>query len=131
MLSITLDSQSFDTSLTLRTFRPFTLRTFITTNMNIFRWEDIHNFCQYIIDKGQYAVVTCTQYLIGYSPYLPNFIRTTGTSQMGISSQCSLHMSRKVNFRNNSDITIGSISYDFFCFFLSVETTIRFPIIFS
>ena len=131
MFSVTLDSQGLDTSLALRTFRPFSLRTFVTSDMDIFRREDIHYFRQDIINKSQYTVVSGTKHLIRYSPYFPNLIRSTCTSQMRISGQCSLHMSRKVDFRNNSDITICSIRYDFSGFFLSIETTVRFSVIFT
>ena len=131
MFSVTLDSQGLDTSLALRTFRPFSVRTFVTSDMDIFRREDIHYFRQDIINKSQHTVVSGTKHLIRYSPYFPNLIRSTCTSQMRISGQCSLHMSRKVDFRNNSDITICSIRYDFSGFFLSIETTVRFSVIFT
>lgn len=43
----------------------------------------------------------------------------------------SLHVSRHINFRYNRNMTFGSISYNFFCFFLCEESTIRLAIIFS
>ena len=131
MFSVTLDSQGLDTSLALRTFRPFSLRTFVTSDMNIFRREDIHYFRQDIINKSQYTVVSGTKHLIRYSPYFPNLIRSTCTSQMRISSQCSLHMSRKVNFRYYCDMAFLCIFYNLPSFILCIKTTIGNAVIFS
>ena len=131
MLLIAFYTQCLDTCLTFRTSLPTHFRTFVTTYMNIFRWENLNDFTQHIVNKLQCLIISGTQYIIRYTPYFPYFIRTACTSQFRISSQSSLHVSRHIDFGNNRNVPVGSISYDFFCFFLSIETTIRLTVIFT
>ena len=131
MILIRFQAQRFDTCLTFRTFLPSYLRTFVTTYMDILWREDFNQFAIYIFQEFQNLIVAGTKYIIGYSPLSPNFIRSTGTTQFRISGKGSQHVSRKVNLRNNSDITFCGIIYNFLSLFLCIESTIGCIVIFT
>ena len=131
MLIIRFQAQRLDTCLTFRTFFPTYFRTFVTTYMNIFWREDFNQFSIYVFEEFQYLIVSGTKHIFRYSPLSPYFVRATGTSQFGISGKGSLHVSRKIDFGNNCDITFGSISYYFFRLLLGIEATVRFAVVFT
>ena len=129
MLAVTLDAQRLDTCLTFRTFFPTGLRTFVTTYMDVFRREEFHDFSKYIFDELQHVIITCTKYIVRYTPLSPYFVRATGTTEFRISVQSSLHVSRKVDFRDDSNVLVSCISDDFLDLFLSIETFVRNTIV--
>ena len=126
---IRFQAQRLGTCLALRTLFPSYFRTFVTTHMDIFRREDFNQFSIYILEEFQYLIISGTKHVFRYSPLSPYFVRTTGTTQLRISGKGSLHMSRKVYFRNNGYVTFCSIFYNFFCLFLRIESTVRFTVI--
>ena len=46
-------SEFLDLSLTFRAFLPAHFGTFVTSEMNVFRWENVHNLFQDIVDEFQ------------------------------------------------------------------------------
>ena len=129
VLAVALDAQRLDTCLTLRTSLPLHLRTFVATHMDVFRREDVDDFRQHILDEPDGLVVTRTKHVVGNTPHAPHFIRTARTSQFRISRQRRLHVTRKVDFRNDRDIAFRRVSHDFPGLFLRIETAVRLAVI--
>ena len=102
-------------------------RTFVSTYMDIFWREDVDDFRQHILNDltvNFRHIVRCRK----TPPYAILPLRTACTSQFRISRKRRLHVSRKVDFRNNSDITFCSIS-TIFGLFLVIETTVRLAVV--
>ena len=131
VLLVALDTQSLNTSLTLRAIMPTNLWTFVTTYVDVFRWEEFNDFTQYIFNEFQSCIVTGTKHFFRHTPLTPYFVRTTSTTEFRISIQSTHHMTWHINFRNDNNVLVSSIRNDFLNFFLSIETTIRLTIVFA
>ena len=116
-----------DLCLTLRAFLPSYLRTLVTTDMNILRREELCNFRKNIFKEGIDLLVAGTENIIRDTPSCPDMVRSTGTSQLRISSKGRKHVTRKVDFRNDFDTFCGSICDDLADLVLSIphSLTIR------
>ena len=125
MVLIRFQPFRFDTCLAFRAFFPTGTRSFVATDMNILRWEDLNDFTHYIFQELHRLVVTDTEHIFKYTPTRAYFVRTTCTSHFGVSSQCGKHVSGQVYFRNYRNVTFLCIFHDLFRFFLSKETAIR------
>ena len=64
MLGISLKAQRFDTCLAFGASLPFRLRAFITTDMDIPGWKNVHHLREYIINKCQDTVISGTKHII-------------------------------------------------------------------
>ena len=128
---VTFDTQCFDTGLTFGAFFPSHLGALVSSYVNVLGRKNLHNFCQYVIDKSQHAVVPCTKHFFGHTPHSPHFVRTSGASQVRIRGQCRLHMSRQIDLGDHGNIAFGSIIHDFPGLLLRVKTAIRLTVIFT
>ena len=131
MLLVRFQAQGLDACLTLRTGFPLHLRTLVTPYVDVFRRENLDDFGQYVLDELDGLVVSGTQYVVRNAPLGPYLIRTAGTTQFRISGQCSLHVSRQVDFRNDGNVAVCRILYDFLGLFLGIETTVRLAVVFA
>ena len=127
----TFQFQFLDFCLTFRTSFPFVFRTFVATYVYVGRREYIHDFIDDIFCELQGLFVTATQYFTEDTEFGCGFIRTACTAQFRIRSQCCQHVSRHIDFRNNSNETFGCIGYNFFGLFLGIETTDRCTVEFT
>ena len=130
MLRRILQSQFLNLCLAFRAFLPFQLRTLISSDMNIRRWEDIHNFIDHIFGKLQSRLITATQYFIKDTKLRSRFIRTSRATQLRIGSQSRQHVSRHIDLRYHRNKTIGSILYNLPSFFLRIKSTHRNTVVF-
>ena len=113
MFFISCYAKFLDLVLTVRTFSPFHLRTFISSYMDIFRREHIADFCEHILYELHCGLLAYAKYILGYAPLCPYFIRTAGTSEIRIRRKSSLHVTGKVNFRNYIDTSCSGIVNNF------------------
>ena len=129
VLLVALDAKSLGTRLTLLALLPAGLRTLVTSDVDVFRREELDYFGKNIVDKGKHIVIACTKHIVGNSPYCPDLIRTACAAKMRIGSQCSLHVARKVNLWDDGDVALSSVVDDVANFVLGIESAIRDAVI--
>ena len=123
MSVLCLQTELLDECLTIRTFLPATLRTFITTDMIIFTWEDFDHFLNNIFKEIKHISLTRTHYKIFHTPNNTWCYFFACTGEVRISCNGSQFMTRSFKFRNNGNEAFCSVCYHFLHFFLSVEAT--------
>ena len=96
-------SELLDLCLTVRTVLPIYLRTFVTADMEILRREEISHLSENILEEHHGLFLSGAEHLVSDAPAAPDFVRASGTSQFRIGGQGCKHMTRKVDFRNDSD----------------------------
>ncbi len=97
--------------------------------MDILGREKLHHLSEHILDECESLFFSYAKDLIRYAPFLPNLIRTAGTAEFRVSSDSSLHMSRKVNLRNDGDTLRCRIGNDLLELSLGVVSAIRDAIV--
>ena len=125
-----LQTQFTNLCLTLGTFSPTHLRTLVSTDMNIFGRENIHDFIQNIFGKLKGLLITTTQHFIEYTKTSRYLVRSACTSQLWIRCQCGHHVTRHVNLRYDGDETLSSITHNFLGLFLCIESADRYSVVF-
>ena len=99
--------------------------------MDIFGWEQIDHFGQYILQEFHRFGITGTDHIFGDTPLLPYIVRTACATQFRVSSQCRLLVSGKVDFGNDRDKTFFGVSNDVADFVLSIEAAVRLAVVFA
>ena len=125
VLRCILQSQFADLRLAFGTGFPAFFRTFVSSDVNIGRREDIHDFIEHILGELQGLFIPAAQHVGEDSELSCHFIRTSGTAQLRIRSEGSQHVSRHIYFGDDGDIAFGCISDDFLGFFLGVISADR------
>ena len=126
---VVFQSQFIGLGLAFRTILPSDFRTFVASDMYVRRREEFHDFGEHPVEEFENGVIAGTQYVIGNSPFRPYLVRSAGTSQFRISRKGSLHVTRKVDLRNDGDVSVRRIFYDFPDLLLSIIAAVRLAVI--
>ena len=114
--------------LALRTVGPAIERRIsclITTQMDIFRREDICQLLEYITQELVSEVITRTKQLIRYTASGTNRFLNTLTGQLRIDTDGSHLMSRHFNLRNHLDMILGAVCHEVAHLLLGIITLDR------
>ena len=109
--------------LTLWASLPFHRWRLVSTNVNHFRGEDVHDFCEHILHELIDLRITHAEHIGIDSPVVSYLIRTTRATQFWIAGQCCQHVTRHVDFWNHGDVALLGILHNLSGFFLRVEST--------
>ncbi len=124
-----LQSQFLNASLTSRTFFPACLGRLVTTNMDVLRRKDLHHFGQHSLQKGECLLLAGAEHIVEHTPFTGYLIGTTGTTQLGISSQRCQHMTGQVHFGDDGDVPLLRIFYHLFQLLFGVESAMGYTVI--
>ena len=110
-----------DGFLTRFTLAPPFFRHFIASDMDKCRRKQCGDFLQYIFHKRKCKIIANAHHVFVYTPHFHgHFISRAGASQLRVCRQCRLSMSRHVYFRDDSNISLGSIRNNLFYLLLSI-----------
>ena len=98
--------------LAMRACLPADFRTFVSSDVDIFRREEFADFCENILKKLHGLLPADTQHIICYAPTSPYVIWATCTSVFRICCKSSKHVAGKVNLRDYGDALCSCISDD-------------------
>ena len=81
---VCLESEFANLSLATRTFLPTNFRTLVTTNVDIFRREEIADLRKHVLKELHGLFFTCAENIIRNAPISPDIIWPTCTSKFRI-----------------------------------------------
>ena len=121
---IVFETQLLDAGLAGGALLPTHFGALVTTDMNVFRGENIHHLEQYVVDKFESLVLTGAEHIVADAPLSRNLIRATGTTQLGVGGQGGHHVAGQVDFGDDGDTQVGGILHDVAQFVLRIESAI-------
>ena len=124
MTVLSLQAFLTDKLLAIQTLLPAALRTFVTTDVEIFAREDFYHFLHYIFQEREHIAFTRTHHQVFYPPNDTWSHFFTGTRKVRISCDSCQFVTWSFEFRNYGDETFSCVSYNVLGFFLSVETAV-------
>src|SRR5690606_32409539 len=94
---------------------------FVTTDVNVFRWKDVHYLGEHILRKLEGGRKTGTDRCgEEFSECVVSF-----ATEKQVRSDCRHHVTGHVYFRNDIDVPVHRILHDAAHFFLRVESSIE------
>ena len=118
---IRLQAKFFYTSLTLRTYFPSVFRTLVSTNMEVFAFEQRNHFFYYIFQELEYRIVSGAIHIVCHTPETTYIDWLACTRQLGICSNCSYTMSGQFYFGYNFYKAFLSVCHNLFHLILCIE----------
>ena len=111
------------------TFLPVFFPGLIASQMNVMRRKQFRNLVNHPFQKTERFLISGTENDItrslSHTRNYTNVLVYRRASQLRISSQCRIRMSRHINFRNNLNATAGSITDNFLHILLSIIASYR------
>ena len=120
ILSFIFQPELPDLGLTVTAALPTYLRTLVTSDVDILIWEEVGYFSEYIFKEYHCLLFSYTKNILRNAPLLPYFIWSSCTSQLRVCCKSCLHMTRKVDFRDDLDALCSSIGNNLSDLVLSV-----------
>ena len=117
--------------LAFRTLLPSCFRAFVTSDMDIFRWENVHYFIKHVVDKCKGRVISRTQHVGRHSPSAPYTVWPSCTAKTGVGRKCCKHVSRQVNLRDYGDMASGRVLHDIACLLFGEVSSYRLVVIYA
>ena len=99
--------------------------------MDIFRWEDVHDFVEDILDKCHCGVIAGTKHIFCHAPLGPYIHLLACATKLRIGSNGGAHVPRHIYFGDYIDIAFGGIFHYFACLLLCVVATVRLAVPFA
>ena len=113
----------------LRAGLPLLGRSFVATDMDDLRWEDVHNLREHTFYKIVNLRIAHAEHIFIHAPIVAHLIRAASATQLGIAGQSSQHMAGHIDLGHNGDVALGSISHYVASLLLGVESAVRNAII--
>ena len=123
-LLVLLQTQFTHLGLALGTLGPAYLRTFVTSDVDVLRWEDLHDLVEDVGAELHHLGIAHAEHVVADAPPADHVVGTSGAAELWIGCQCALHVSGHLNLGDDLDMAFSSIAYDLACLVLGIEATV-------
>ena len=97
--------------------------------MHILRGEEADDLIEHTLCELKGLLLARTEYLVENAPVGLHLIRAARAAQVGIGSQCSLHVSGHIDLGNDRDEAVGSIGHNLAYLVLRVVSAIALVVV--
>ena len=129
MLAVVLQLQFTDLGLALRTVLPAHLGALVAADVDKPGGEDVAELAENGLDERQHVGIAGTEHVFADAPHLPDGVGSARAAEGRIDVEGSLHVAGQVDFGDDVDIALGSVTHNLAALVLRVVATVGLAVV--